>query len=114
MPHRRSSALLALVALAAIAAPAAVAVPARTFAVRAVDFKFVGIPARVAPGVHTFRVVNRGGASHDLRLAGKKTRILNPGQSATLRVTLKRGRYPYLCTVPGHSALGMKGTLVVR
>ena len=40
---------------------------------------------------------------------------MNPGQRATLKVTLRKGkRYPYLCTVPGHAALGMKGTVTVR
>jgi uncharacterized cupredoxin-like copper-binding protein len=38
---------------------------------------------------------------------------VNPGGSATLTVTLKRGSYPYLCTVPGHAAQGMKGTFRV-
>ena len=50
----------------------------------------------------TFTVINRGEATHDFRIAGKRTRILNPGARATLKVTLKKGRYPYLCTVPAH------------
>jgi len=29
-------------------------------------------------------------------------------------VTLKRGKYTYVCTVPGHAALGMKGVFTVR
>ena len=67
-----------------------------------------------ATGVATITVVNKGQATHDLRIAGKKTKILNPGQRATLKVTLKKGTYAYLCTVPGHAALGMKGKLVVK
>ena len=40
--------------------------------------------------------------------------MLSPKQSATLKVTFaKAGKYPYSCTVPGHAALGMKGTLTV-
>ena len=26
------------------------------------------------------------------------------------KVTLKRGKYTYICTVPGHASAGMKGT----
>ena len=37
-----------------------------------------------------------------------------PGKTGVLVVTLKKGRYPYLCTVPGHAAAGMKGVLTVR
>ena len=36
------------------------------------------------------------------------------GKSAKLTVTLKAGKYPYKCTVAGHAAAGMKGTLVVK
>ena len=37
----------------------------------------------------------------------------NPGHTATLSVTLKKGTYTFFCPVPGHEAAGMKGTLVV-
>ena len=40
--------------------------------------------------------------------------MLQHGQSATLRVTfLRKGAYPYICTVPGHVALGMKGVFTI-
>jgi uncharacterized cupredoxin-like copper-binding protein len=35
------------------------------------------------------------------------------GATKTLTVTLKPGTYTFLCTVPGHEAAGMKGTLKV-
>lgn len=109
-----SLAMLALAVPAATgAAPAAPAAPAATFAVQASDFRFKGIPRRTTRGTHLFRVRNTGRATHDLRIAGKKTRLLTSGQTQTLRVTLRKGRYPYICTVEGHAALGMKGTLVV-
>jgi plastocyanin len=47
-----------------------------------------------------FTVVNKGKISHNFKIAGKKTKTLNPGQSATLTVKFaKKGQYPYLCTV---------------
>jgi len=32
----------------------------------------------------------------------------------TFKVPAKPGRYAFLCTFPGHFALGMRGTLVVK
>ena len=61
-----------------------------------------------------FRIVNKGKITHDFKIAGKKTKLLNPGQSATLTVKFaKKGRYPYLCTVFGHASAGMKGLFAV-
>jgi mono/diheme cytochrome c family protein len=38
--------------------------------------------------------------------------MLKSGQSATLAVVLtKKGKYEFLCTVPGHASAGMKGLL---
>jgi plastocyanin len=102
-----------VVAIAALA-PAAFSTNSAKYTVTATDFKFKFSPARVTAGRNTFTLVNRGEATHDLKIANKKTRILDPGQRQTINVTLKKGRYPYLCTVPGHAALGMKGTVVVR
>ncbi len=65
-------------------------------------------------GTVTFRVTNRGTLKHNFKIAGKRTRLISPDRSATLKVTLKKGRYRYLCTVPGHADAGMKGTLTVR
>jgi plastocyanin len=42
-------------------------------------------------------------------------RVLNPGENATISVpATPAGTYTYICTVPGHYAAGMKGTLTVQ
>ncbi|MDB5106224.1 MAG: azu 1 [Fibrobacteres bacterium] len=41
------------------------------------------------------------------------TRLLGPGESDTLKVTLPAGEYPYLCTFPGHFAV-MQGVLTAK
>jgi uncharacterized cupredoxin-like copper-binding protein len=78
------------------------------------EFRFTLSKKTVPYGTVTFRVTNKGTLPHDFKIAGKKTKLLSPGQSQTLKVTLKKGKkYPYLCTVTGHAAAGMKGTLKV-
>jgi len=68
----------------------------------------------VAHGTVTFNVKNVGVLPHDFTINGKKTPQLAAGKSATLVVTFaKAGKYPYSCTLPGHAAGGMKGTLTV-
>jgi uncharacterized cupredoxin-like copper-binding protein len=78
-------------------------------------FSFTLSTTSVKHGTVTFNVKNGGtGLTHDFQINGKKTPMLKPGKSATLTVTFsKAGSYPYQCTVPGHAAAGMKGTLKV-
>ena len=67
------------------------------------------------PGKVTFAFKNVGHVAHDFRINGKTTPLLQPGKATTLAVSFKKkGRYTYLCTVPGHAAAGMKGVFVVR
>jgi uncharacterized cupredoxin-like copper-binding protein len=68
----------------------------------------------VPRGSVVFTVTNRGRSTHDFRIAGKKVKTLRAGQRAKLTVALaKAGKYPYVCTLPGHAAAGMKGVLTV-
>jgi uncharacterized cupredoxin-like copper-binding protein len=76
-------------------------------------FKLSKVTART--GVVTFVVTNKGHLPHDFKIAGKRTKLLKPGQSQTMKVTFKKkGSYRFLCTVSGHAAAGMKGTLRVK
>jgi uncharacterized cupredoxin-like copper-binding protein len=89
------------------------ATKASTVTVTAKEFKFVLSTKSVPHGAVTFKVVNKGKLAHDFKISGKKTAMIKPGKSALLKVTLTKGSKPYLCTVPGHAAAGMKGTLKV-
>jgi uncharacterized cupredoxin-like copper-binding protein len=66
------------------------------------------------PGKATFVFKSIGRVSHDFKINGKRTPLISPGKTANLVVTLKKGRHPYLCTVPGHAAAGMKEVFTVR
>jgi glucose/arabinose dehydrogenase len=89
--------------------------PAAAVAVGMFDFRFRVAPASVRVGTVRFTLTNRGAAAHDFRIAGRRSRVLRRGQRQTVVVRFaKPGRYAFLCTLPGHARLGMKGTLVVR
>lgn len=59
-----------------------------------------------APLGHNFTIETPGGAT----VAATPT--FNGGIK-TVTATLKPGKYTFLCTVPGHAAAGMKGTITV-
>jgi uncharacterized cupredoxin-like copper-binding protein len=77
------------------------------------QFRFTLSTSTVKAGSVTFNVTNKAKIPHDFKIGGKTTPLINPGKSASLTVSLKKGSAPYMCTVPGHAALGMKGTLKV-
>ena len=114
---RVATVVAALIALAAVAAPAFAQrshATGTTVTVTSTEFKFKLSTASVKAGAVTFKLVNKGGLGHDFKIAGKKTAVIGHGKTATLTVTLKKGKYPYSCTVPGHAAAGMKGVLTVK
>jgi uncharacterized cupredoxin-like copper-binding protein len=72
-----------------------------------------------SPGSYTFEVVNEGRMPHDFVVERDgadvaATEILQPGQSATLTVTLEQGDYVFYCSVGGHRAAGMETPITVR
>jgi uncharacterized cupredoxin-like copper-binding protein len=87
---------------------------ATSITVAATEFKFKLSKTSAPKGKVTFVVSNKGKAPHDFKINGKKTPLIQPGKKATLIVSFaKAGKFPYLCTVPGHAAAGMKGTFTV-
>jgi uncharacterized cupredoxin-like copper-binding protein len=85
-----------------------------TVKVSAKEFKFTLSAKSAKRGIVVFKVTNIGALQHDFEISGRKTKLLSHGQSDTLRVTfLRKGNYPYKCTVPGHAAQGMKGVFTI-
>jgi len=78
------------------------------------EFKFKLSKLSVPKGAVTFKVTNGGALPHDFKIGTKTTKLLSPGQSQSITVNLaKAGKFPFLCTVSGHAAAGMKGNLTV-
>lgn len=74
------------------------------------------LSTKVVPrGTVVFKVANKGSIAHDFKIAGKRTPNLAAGKATTLKVLFaKAGKYPFVCTLPGHAAGGMKGVLTVK
>jgi nitrite reductase (NO-forming) len=54
--------------------------------------------------------------THDLQIhgiSGFQVEVSGEGSTASGKVQLKKGTYDYYCSIPGHEAAGMKGTLTV-
>ena len=100
-----------LFALAPFAGARPAAQTATSVSVTAKEYKFILSRKRAPHGTVVFHVTNKGKLKHDFKIAGKKTALIKPRGKATLRVRLAKGKsYKYICTVPGHATLGMKGT----
>jgi uncharacterized cupredoxin-like copper-binding protein len=110
--------LLAALALAGAALAGVVAhasASKTTIRVTEREFKIGLSTTHAATGPVRFEIKNTGMYPHALAISGvgvkAKTALIQPGKSAVLLVTLKRGAYSIWCTVPGHAARGMKATL---
>ena len=101
-------------------APSTTAAPVATVAVTETEFKLTPAnPSISKSGVIAFKVTNRGTVAHSLEIEGTASgdarlpQDVQPGQSATLTVTLKPGTYEWYCPVDGHKAMGMRGEITV-
>src|SRR5207249_3989205 len=69
---------------------------------------------KLAPGKYVFDIKNTGKLAHDLAIkGGPKSKLIQPGKSGQLMVTLKSGKYHLYCSVPGHEQAGMKVDVTV-
>jgi uncharacterized cupredoxin-like copper-binding protein len=99
------------VMLATPAAGATRAVTTTKITVTATEFKFKLSKTTAPVGTVVFTVKNAGKIGHNFKIDGKTTKLVAPGKSVKLTVKFtKKGKFAYLCTVPGHAKLGMKGT----
>jgi uncharacterized cupredoxin-like copper-binding protein len=107
---------LALVQLASAHGDRSTAATATTVQVEGGEFFFrLSTKSVSRPGKVTFVFKNIGHVLHDFSIRGRKTPLIQPGKTAKLVVSFtKKGKYAYLCTVPGHAQAGMKGTFTVR
>ncbi|HYU18328.1 MAG TPA: cupredoxin domain-containing protein [Chloroflexota bacterium] len=91
----------------------------------ATEFKFT--PNTLSAGVgQPLKVVleNKGAIEHDLAFTGltaptgaehEAHPLAKPGQTVSLELTPDaKGRYEFVCTIPGHKEAGMRGVLVVE
>ena len=71
------------------------------------------IPANT-PTVVTF--VNQGASVHSFTIDELNVHSgdIQPGQSTTVTIDAPAGAYAYYCSIPGHRAAGMVGTLTVK
>jgi plastocyanin len=83
------------------------------------QLKFNTTKLSAKAGSDTFAFTNEAPLAHDFTIessSGQKlaaTPIFSGG-TKSVTATLKPGTYTFLCTVPGHAAAGMKGTLTVK
>jgi nitrite reductase (NO-forming) len=68
-----------------------------------------------APGRYAVTLKNTGAAPHDLTFAdGTTTGTVNGGASATVEVDVPAAGLAFLCSIPGHAAAGMEGSIAVK
>jgi uncharacterized cupredoxin-like copper-binding protein len=110
--HYAAGQVTTLVVKPAAATPAA----SSKIAVSAFEMGYKPSATTVTHGTVTFTVTNTGKLPHDFSFgtALGGTALLQPGQTATLKVTFaKPGQYRFSCTVEGHAEAGMVGVLKV-
>jgi len=116
MSIRRPAAVAAFVLVLALPG-VALALPSAahdtTVRVTAREYSFKLSRKTVPAGKVTFTIKNAGHLSHNFTIAGHKSKTIGPGKTTILTVTLKKGTYPYKCSVDSHAKFGMKGVLRV-
>jgi len=105
--------------LFALAATPLVAPPPARMLVFADEYRFSLSRATLPAGKLVLQLKNIGEDDHDFRIIGPRGTIraetgrVRPNRLGTLRTTLARGRYTYICTIADHQSRGMKGSFTV-
>jgi uncharacterized cupredoxin-like copper-binding protein len=99
---------------------AAATAPGGAVNLTATDFKFNPSDPTVKPGQVTFNEKNAGQVTHSLEIEnvnGQDKELqgsVSPGQSGTLTVDLKPGKYEFYCPIDSHRQMGMTGEITVK
>jgi plastocyanin len=82
------------------------------------QLKFLASSASATPGKVTVQMKNMSSTPHDIAIQGggvqQVGQIVSNGGTSKVTATLKPGSYTFYCSVDGHEAAGMKGTLTVK
>ncbi len=111
----------------AVVVPAVVLVAAGVAAAGGTTLRVSASPTALAfskkqltakPGTVTIVMANPSPLPHNVAVKGAgvrvKGKVVLKGGVSRVTVRLKRGRYVFYCSVPGHEAAGMRGTLIVK
>src|SRR5205085_3763524 len=79
--------------------------------------KYSTTKLKAPAGKVTIMMKNLSPLQHDVAIKGKgvsaKGKVVGKGATSTVTATLKKGTYTFYCSVDGHAAAGMKGTLTI-
>jgi plastocyanin len=82
------------------------------------QLKFLASSASAKPGKVTLRMENMSSVPHDIAVKGAGTnqigKVVSNGGVSTVTTSLTPGSYTFYCSVDGHEAAGMKGTLTIK
>jgi plastocyanin len=82
------------------------------------QLKYLASSATATSGPVTISMANKSSTPHDIAISGAGVsqvgKIVSGGGVSTVSADLKPGKYTYFCTVPGHRAAGMVGTITVK
>jgi plastocyanin len=82
------------------------------------QLKFTASSASATAGKVTLRMLNKSSVPHDIAVRGTGVSqvgaVVSNGGTSTVTTSLKPGTYTFYCSVDGHEAAGMKGTLTIK
>ena len=82
------------------------------------QLKFIASSATATAGQVTINMLNKSSTPHDIAISGAGVsqvgKIVANGGNSQVSANLKPGKYTFFCTVPGHRAAGMVGTITVK
>lgn len=79
------------------------------------DFAIEVDKSSVKSGMVVLYIKNAGPSPHNVQISGngvmQVSKTINMGETDQVMVSLPPGMYTFICNVPGHEQLGMKGAL---